>query len=142
MTLLKTTHFFQILKPSRSPRLWKIVKIVRFGVICLKVNDNLCSKIHLILLPAGQVCPSVICFLGDVHKSRHHQILQINSFDNYSLHSRPKSYQSSFKTGVSKFSTRYILIFFHFARKLILVLLVIFHPHRNERRIFDQKMFN
>ena len=70
---------------------------MRFGVISWKLNDDLCNKIHLFLLPAGHVCPSVICILGAVHKSRHRQILQINSFDSCSLHTRPKCYQSSFK---------------------------------------------
>ena len=48
--------------------LWKIVKIMRFGVISWKVNDGLCNKIHLFLLPAGQMCPSVILILGALHK--------------------------------------------------------------------------
>ena len=40
MTPLKMTHFFEILKPSKSLRLWKIVKKSERPVDALAENDN------------------------------------------------------------------------------------------------------
>ena len=106
-----------------------------------KVNDDLCSRIHLFLLPAEQMCLSLIFILGAVHKSRHRQILQINSFDTCSLPTIPKSYQSSFKNRSERVWNKTYIYIILFCKETKPWAACHFHPHRNKRQILDQKMF-